>query len=80
MINVLDEAYVTLTERSDVNERIRMSTCTLLVDICLLLSKYLVGPAYCRNCMLFLVLILHIVDFRASLKVNLLIFFIYKVA
>lgn len=46
VMGVLDEAYVTLTERSDVNECIRTSTCTLFVDVSLLLSKYFLKYGY----------------------------------
>ncbi|XP_018572391.1 codanin-1 [Anoplophora glabripennis] len=38
--DILDEAYVTLTERSDVNECITLSTCALLVDVSLLLITH----------------------------------------
>ncbi|KAJ8916530.1 hypothetical protein NQ315_000172 [Exocentrus adspersus] len=41
--DLLDEAYFTLTHRCDVNECIAMYTCTLLVDVSLLLMTHKTG-------------------------------------
>lgn len=40
LVCILNEAKVTLTERSDVNECIKSCICNLFVDFALLLSKF----------------------------------------